>query len=80
MENKNVLNNEDLAQVSGGGVDPDIVYIHSNCGGHITTEDCGTYHPDIWMTCPKCGKTWHPHNDSKVGHFEDMYTVVTGSF
>lgn len=80
MENKNVLNDENLAEVSGGAGSSEIDYIHSNCGGHITCEDFGTYHLDIWMKCQKCGKEWHPHSENRVGHYDDMYTVVTGTF
>lgn len=77
MKDTNVLNIEELEKVSGGS---EICYIHSNCGGYITCEDAGTYHADIWMTCQKCGKTWHPHNESRVGQGEDIYTVVHGTF
>ena len=79
MENKNVLNNEELGQVSGGA-GAETSYIHSNCGGHITCEDFGAHVPDIWMKCQKCGKEWHPHHPNNVGKGEDIYTVTTGTY
>lgn len=80
MDNKNVLNNEDLDKVSGGSGNITTCRIHSNCGGHITCEDSGTYSEDIWLTCQKCGKTWHPHSWSRVDQCEDVYTVTHGTF
>lgn len=80
MEDKNVLNNENLDQVSGGGVDSEITYIHSNCGGHIIVEDYGIRYYDFWMKCPKCGKEWHPRSINNIGMDDDIYTAVTGTF
>lgn len=80
MENKSVLNNKELDQVFGGDGGATISYIHSNCGGHIKCEDAGTYHEDLWMYCPKCGKSWHPHSSSRIDQCENIYTIVSGSY
>lgn len=45
---------------------------HSNCGGHISIENHGTYHPDIWLKCQQCGKSWHPHNYSKISECDGI--------
>ena len=80
MDNKKVLNNEDIDHVTGGACSAAIKYIHSNCGGYIECEDAGIYHEDLWMKCPKCGKSWHPHSSSRIDQCEDIYTVVTGTY
>ena len=77
------LKDEEMGRVAGGSGSSDIFYIHSNCGGHLKLEDSGIYHADVWLTCPKCGKTWHPHSYGRLERMDgidDVYTVVEGSF
>ena len=80
MEEKNELNNEQLEKVNGGAGNITTRRIHSYCGGDVIMEDCGTYFEDIYLTCKKCGQTWHPHSYKKVEECSDIYTVTTGTY
>lgn len=80
MEDKKALNSEDLEKVNGGAGNITTSRIHVGCGGTVVLEDAGTYFEDIYLTCQKCGRTWHPHSYEKVKDCDDIFTITTGSF
>lgn len=45
---------------------------HTNCGGEIIGENHGVYIMDLWLTCSKCGKSWHPHSTNKIDQCEGI--------
>lgn len=45
---------------------------HTNCGGEIIGENHGVYIMDLWLTCSKCGKSWHPHSSNKIDQCEGI--------
>lgn len=80
MEDKKVLNDKELEQVSGGTSNITTSRIHTDCGGNVILEDVGTYFEDIYLTCQKCGKKWHPHSYEKLNECDGIFTVTRGSF
>ena len=80
MEDKKALQDKELEKVNGGAGNITTRRIHAGCGGNVILEDFGTYFEDIYLTCQKCEKTWHPHSYEKVVDCSDIYTVTSGSF
>ena len=83
MEDKKALNSEDLEKVNGGAGNITISYIHMGCGGTVVLEDVGTHFEDIYLTCQKCGRTWHPHSSDNLNHLkncDDVMFITTGSY
>ena len=80
MDNEKMLKGEELEKVSGGAGNVTTSRIHTDCGGNVILEDCGTYFEDIYLTCQKCGKTWHPHSYEKLKECDGIMTFTQGSF